>query len=163
MILPALEQIQAEIVAAVPGCQTQIIPNGSPSAQHSLLIDHSHALAVASYLRDDSQLRLDFCSNVTGVDWLPHETSEKVKVKKVVEGVEQEVEEVRKTTTPGYLEVVYHLYSMERKHWPGHPAHAHRGPRRESASAVDDPGVARGGVPGTRDLRPLRRHLRRPS
>jgi NADH-quinone oxidoreductase subunit C len=118
MILPALEQIQAEIVAAVPGCRTQIILNSGPSAQHSLLIDPAHALAIASYLRDDSQLRLDYCSNVTGVDWLPHETSEKVKVKKTVEGVEQEVEEVRKTTTPGYLEVVYHLYSMERKIGP---------------------------------------------
>jgi NADH-quinone oxidoreductase subunit C len=52
------------------------------------------------------------------VDWLDAETSEKVKVKKLVEGVEQEVEEVRKTRTPGYLEAVYHLYSMEKKHGP---------------------------------------------
>ncbi len=62
--------------------------------------------------------RLDYCSNVTGVDWLDTETSEKVKVKKLVDGVEQEVEEVRKTRTPGYLEAVYHLYSMEKKHGP---------------------------------------------
>jgi NADH-quinone oxidoreductase subunit C len=32
--------------------------------------------------------------------------------------VEQEVEEVRKTRTSGYLEAVYHLYSMEKKHGP---------------------------------------------
>src|ERR1700746_3331720 len=36
----------------------------------------------------------------------------------LVEGVEKKVEEVRKTRTPGYLEAVYHLYSMEKKHGP---------------------------------------------
>ena len=51
------------------------------------------------------------------IGWI-RETSEKVKVKKMVEGVEQEVEEIRKTRTPGYLEAVYHLYSMEMKHGP---------------------------------------------
>ena len=75
-------------------------------------------MEVARYLRDDAELRLDYCSNVTGVDWLDTETSEKVKAKRVVDGVEQEVEEVRKTRTPGYLEAVYHLYSMEKKHGP---------------------------------------------
>lgn len=113
-----LEQIQTRITAAVPGCRIQIILNGSPSAQHSLLIGPEHAVAVAKFLRDDSELSLDYCSNVTGVDWLPRETGEKVKVKRLVEGVEQEVEEVKKTTTPGYLEVVYHLFSMEKKIGP---------------------------------------------
>ena len=75
-------------------------------------------MAVARYLRDDPELRLDYCSNVTGVDWLDAETSEKVKVKQLVDGVEQEVEEVRKARIPGYLEAVYHLYSMEKKHGP---------------------------------------------
>ena len=41
-----------------------------------------------------------------------------MKVKSVVDGVEQETEEVRKTTVPGRLEVVYHLYSMEKKLGP---------------------------------------------
>ena len=76
------------------------------------------AVAVARFLRDSAGLRLDYCSNVTGVDWLDTETSEKIKVKQVVDGLEKEVEEVRKTRTPGYLEVVYHLYSMEKKHGP---------------------------------------------
>jgi NADH-quinone oxidoreductase subunit C len=61
---------------------------------------------------------LDYCSNVTGVDFLDAELSEKVKVKKVVDGVEKDVEEVRKTKRAGYLEVVYHLYSMRLKHGP---------------------------------------------
>ena len=63
-------------------------------------------------------MRLDYCSNATGVDWLDAELTEKVKVKKVVDGVEKEVEEVKKTPRPGYLEAVYHLYSMEKKHGP---------------------------------------------
>jgi NADH-quinone oxidoreductase subunit C len=40
------------------------------------------------------------------------EVSQKVKVKKLVDEVETEVEEVQKSLTGGYLEVVYHLYSM---------------------------------------------------
>lgn len=111
-------QVKAGIEAAVPGSRVDILPNGSPSAQNSLIVDKGHAVEIASFLRDDLSLRLDFCSNVTGVDWLDAEHSEKIKIKKQVDGVETEVEEVRKTKTPGYLEAVYHLYSMEKKHGP---------------------------------------------
>jgi NADH-quinone oxidoreductase subunit C len=55
---------------------------------------------------------------VTGIDWPSREVSEKVKVRKLVDGVEQEVEEIRKTTLAGSLEVVYHLFSVEKKHGP---------------------------------------------
>jgi len=75
-----------------------------------------HAFAVATFLRD--QRGFDYCSNVTGVDWPVKEVSQKVKVKKLVDGVETEVEEVQKSLTGGYLEVVYHLYSMEQKTGP---------------------------------------------
>ncbi|HWB33101.1 MAG TPA: NADH-quinone oxidoreductase subunit C [Acidobacteriaceae bacterium] len=108
-----LATIKSELEASVPGCRLQIVDNPSPSAQHSLLVDPEHALLVATYLRDF--LHFDYCSNVTGVDWLPKELSEKVKVKKTVDGPngpqEKEVDEVRKTFVPGYLEVVYHLFS----------------------------------------------------
>ena len=114
----SLEQIQSRIEAAVPGARLEIIANASPSGQRSLLVDNAHALAVAQFLRDDPEFRLDYCSNVTGVDWLDAEISEKVKLKKVVDGVEKEVEEVKKTKRPGHLEAVYHLYSMELKHGP---------------------------------------------
>jgi NADH-quinone oxidoreductase subunit C len=113
-----LEEIKSEIEAAVPGCRVEIVVNGSPSGQHSLLVGRERAVEVARSLRDSAELRLDYCSNVSGVDWLDAETSEKIKVKQVVDGVEKEVEEVRKTRTPGYLEAVYHLYSMEKKHGP---------------------------------------------
>ena len=113
-----LETIKSEIEAKVPGCVLEIVPNPSPSAQHSLRIDPAHAVDIATFLRDAEPLRFDYCSNVTGIDWPGKEISEKVKVKQIVDGVEQEVEEVRKSHTIGYLEVVYHLFSMEKKHGP---------------------------------------------
>lgn len=113
-----LESIKSQIEQAVPGVTLAIVKNDSPSAQHSLLVDNAHAVAVAKFLRDDPALRFDYASNVTGVDWLDAELSEKIKVKTVVDGVEKEVEEVKKTQRAGYLEVVYHLYSMKLKHGP---------------------------------------------
>ena len=110
-----LETIKSEIEASVRGCRLEIVANPSPSGQHSLLLDAEHAVSVAIYLRDAASLRFDFCSNVTGIDWPSKEVSEKVKVKKLVDGVEQEVEEISKTTLPGTLEVVYHLFSIEKK------------------------------------------------
>jgi len=114
----ALEQIKARIEAAVPGARLEIIPNGSPSAQHSLWVDNEHAPAVAHFLRDDSALRLDYASNVTGVDWLDTVVKETSKTKQIIEGVEREIERITDTKRPGYLEAVYHLYSMELKHGP---------------------------------------------
>ena len=114
----SLESIKSQIEQAVPGATLVIIRNDAPSAQHSLLVDNAHAVAVAKFLRDDAALRFDYASNVTGVDWLDAELTEKIKVKKVVDGVEKEVEDVKKTLRPGYLEAVYHLYSMELKHGP---------------------------------------------
>ncbi len=112
------DELKARIEAAIPPAKVEFVRNDSPSAQHSLLLDNAHAFAVARFLRDDPDLRLDYCSNVTGVDWPDAELTEKVKVKKIVDGVEKEIEEVRKTQRPGYLEAVYHLYSMERKQGP---------------------------------------------
>ena len=116
--METLEELKARLESTVQGAGLQIVRNDAPCAQHSLLVDAAHALAVARFVRDDPQLRLDYCSNVTGVDWLDAESTTKTKVKKLVDGVEKEVEEVKKTKRPGYLEVVYHLYSMEKKHGP---------------------------------------------
>ena len=116
--METLEQIKARIETAVAGAKLEIIPNDSPSGQISLLVDRAHGVAVARFLRDDAELQLDYCSNATGVDWPETELTEKIKVKKIVDGVEKEVEEVKKTLRPGHLETVYHLYSMAKKHGP---------------------------------------------
>jgi NADH-quinone oxidoreductase subunit C len=113
-----LETIKSELEAKVLGCVLEIVPNPSPSGQHSLRIDPAHAVAIATFLRDAEHLHFDYCSNVTGIDWPGKEISEKVKVKQMVDGVELEIEEIRKSHTIGYLEVVYHLFSMEKKHGP---------------------------------------------
>ena len=96
----------------------EIVPNDSLAAQRSLLVDNAHALAVARLLWDDPSLRLVYASNVTGIDRLDAVVQEKRKVKQVIEGVEREIEQVIEHKKAGYLEVVYHLYSMELKHGP---------------------------------------------
>lgn len=118
MFVESLEQIKARAEAAVPGARLQIVRNGSPSEQHSLLVDGEHAVAVASWLRQDPTLRLDYVSNVTGVDWLDSVVKETTRTKQVIEGVEREIDQTVERKKPGYLEVVYHLYSMELKHGP---------------------------------------------
>ena len=117
-MMESLEQIKARVEAAVPGSKIDIVINPGPSQQSSLLIDNEHALAVARFLRIDPALRLDFCSNATGVDWLDRTVKKTVKVKKVIDGVEKEVDETQEEFFPGYLEAVYHLYSMTHKHGP---------------------------------------------
>jgi NADH-quinone oxidoreductase subunit C len=110
--------IAQRIRDALPSAQIVVVPNDSPCAQHSLLVDREHLVAVANFLKSDVALRMDYVSNVTGVDWLDAKVKEKRKVKKAVEGVEQEVEETIEVVRPGYLEVVHHFYSMELKHGP---------------------------------------------
>ena len=117
-MMETLEQIIARAEAAIPGVRLGIVPNGSPCAQRSLLVDNERALAVAKFLRDDTLLRFDYASNVTAVDWLDSVVKGTTKVKQVVEGIEKEVDQPVETKRPGYLEVVYHLYSMELKHGP---------------------------------------------
>ena len=116
--MESLEQIKARIEVAVLGARVDIVPNSSPSQQKSLLIDNEHADDIAKFLRDDPGLRMDFCSNVTGVDWVDRTVKKTTKVKKVVDGEEKEVTETAEEKIPGYLEAVYHLYSITHKHGP---------------------------------------------
>ena len=107
------DEILGAIKAALPEAAIALVLNPSPSVQHSLLVAPADALAVAVFLRDDAELALDYCSNATGIDWPDKEISEKVKVTKSVDGEEKVVEETVKRVEPGYLEAVYHLYSMK--------------------------------------------------
>lgn len=112
------EQIKLRLESAIPGLRAEVVPNGSPGNPASLWVDNEHALAAACFLRDDDALALDYVSNVTGVDWLPAEITEKTRSKRLIDGVEKEVEETRVVQRPGHLEAVYHLYSMSRKQGP---------------------------------------------
>jgi NADH-quinone oxidoreductase subunit C len=112
------EQVRARVLEKFPGATVTVIPNEAPNAQPSLLLDNAHAFEIAKFLRDDALLKLDYLSNATGVDFLDVVLKEKIKVKKVVDGVEKEVEETIEKPRAGYLEAVYHLYSMTLKHGP---------------------------------------------
>src|SRR4029077_5292210 len=116
--MESLDQIKSRIEAAVPGAKIEIVQNGSPSQQHSLLIDNEHAVAIARFLRVDPALRLDFCSNVTGVDWLDRVVKKTTKVKKAVDGQEKEIVETTEEKIPGYLEALFQLCSINHKHRP---------------------------------------------
>ncbi|MCE2863648.1 MAG: NADH-quinone oxidoreductase subunit C [Opitutaceae bacterium] len=117
-------QIRDRILARFSGAEVTVVTNPGPAAQHSLLVGAAHATAIATFLRDDPVLRLDTCSNVTGVDWPGREIVETVRQPLAPEedadpaappGV---IEEKIKRLVPGSLEVVYHLYSVALKHGP---------------------------------------------
>jgi len=101
-----------------PEAGIELVNNPSPSGQHSLLVPAAQARKVAEFLRDDPEFRLDYASNVSGVDNPPKKLKETVTRKEVVEGVEKEVKETVEREVPGYLEAVYHLYSISKKHGP---------------------------------------------
>jgi NADH-quinone oxidoreductase subunit C len=115
-----LEQIRDRLRVQFPAATINIVANPGPAAQHSLQIDPANARAIALFLRDDPALRLDFCSNVTGIDWPEKEIVETTKttVPDPAGGPPKVVEQKTKRIQPGCLEVVYHLYSMTLKHGP---------------------------------------------
>lgn len=114
------EQIRTRLLARFPSAQIEVAQNPGPAAQHGLLIDAAHAREIARFLRDDPELLLDYCSNVTGLDWPEREIVETTKktVPDPAGGPAKIVEEKTKRREPGRLEVVYHLYSMARRHGP---------------------------------------------
>jgi NADH-quinone oxidoreductase subunit C len=113
------EQLRDRLILRFPGAKVALVSNLSPSAQHSLLVDSAHARDIATFLRDAAALRLDYCSNATGVDWPDREIIETVQTKiTAADGSVQEVEQKTKRIEPGCLEVVYHLYSMALKQGP---------------------------------------------
>jgi NADH-quinone oxidoreductase subunit C len=113
-----VEQIVARLQAAFPEARLEVVPNGCPANPPSVSVDPAHALAVARWLRDDPACRFDHATNVTGVDWLELPVKEKTRVRKLVGGIQQEVEEWVERKRPGCLEAVYHLYSMALGHGP---------------------------------------------
>lgn len=112
--------ILPRLLARFPAAKIEIVSNPGPAAEHSLLLDAATAREIATFLRNDDTLLLDYCSNATGIDWPEKEIVDVVKkiVPDPAGGPDKIVEEKTKRIQPGYLEVVYHLYSMSRKHGP---------------------------------------------
>ena len=118
--METLEQLRDRLLARFPGAEVSIVTNPGPAAQHSLLVGAARAREIAFFLRDDPALTLDYASNVTGVDWPDKEVVETTKatIPDPAGGPPKVVEAKTKKFVPGYLEVVYHLYSMALKHGP---------------------------------------------
>src|SRR5689334_5346078 len=120
MRMETLEQLRDRLLARFPGAEISLVTNPGPAAQHSLLVGAAPAREIALFLRDDPAVALDFCSNVTGVDWPEKEIVETTRttVPDPAGGPPKLVEQKTKKLIPGCLEVVYHLYSMALKHGP---------------------------------------------
>src|SRR3981081_3807948 len=116
--MESIDQIKNRAELAARGAKVDIVVNPGPSQQSSLLIDNENAATIARFLRDHPALKFDHCSNVTGVDWPERTMKKTVKVKQMVDGVEKEVDQTTEEKIPGYLEAVYHLYSMNQKDGP---------------------------------------------
>jgi NADH-quinone oxidoreductase subunit C len=113
----AAENVLAHIAKKFPADAATLVTDTSSAAQHSILLANERAAEIAAFLRDDSELRLDYCSNVTGLDWLDKEVTdtEKVSEPDPAGGPAKLVDKRVKRIQPGYLEAVYHLYSVEKK------------------------------------------------
>ncbi len=118
--METVEQIRDRLRARFPSARIDVLPNPGPAAEHSLVLDPACGREIALFLRDDPELRLDYCSNATGVDWPDREVVEtrQTTVADPAGGPAKVVEEKTKRVEPGCLEAVYHLYSMERRHGP---------------------------------------------
>ncbi len=77
-------------------------------AAGAIIAPLGQARALAEWLLGQG---VDYCSNVTGVDYLEREVKEKVT------GEDGKVETVTRTE-PGRMDVVYHLYSMRKQTGP---------------------------------------------
>ena len=78
---------------------------------NALIVSPAIASQVAEFLRDDPSYRLDYLSNVTGVDYLAGERKEK-RVN------EEGKTEIVKIPEPARMDVAYHFYSIIHKHGP---------------------------------------------
>ena len=77
--METLEQIRDRLVARFPDAGVSLFTNPGAAAQHALIVGANRGREIAEFLRDDAALKLDFCSNVTGVDWPDKELVESTK------------------------------------------------------------------------------------
>ncbi len=92
--MESIEKIKEHAAQAVVGARIEIVNSTPAAAQPSLLVDREHVYGVARFLKEDPRFQMDFCSCVTAVDY------------------------PAKDNKPGFIEVVYHLYSVALKQGP---------------------------------------------
>lgn len=105
-----LQDIRNWLEAAVPGSVLEIQSNALAEAPGSLVLEPSKALQAAQFLKEDPRCRFDMLTNLTGVDWLDRQET-------VTVGQGDDARKEQKTI-PGFLEVVLHLVSVEKRKGP---------------------------------------------
>lgn len=108
------EDILGQIREAFPKAEVSIVPNPSPSKQDSLRVAAADLLEIARWLRGQANPAFDYLSNLTGVDWPDKTVKEKTKERR--DG--KETETIVEKKIPGFLEVVYHFYSVSLRKGP---------------------------------------------
>jgi len=118
--MDTVEQIRDRLLARFPAARVELVTNPGTAAEHSLLLDPAHAHDLALFLRDDPALQLDYCSNVTGIDWPDKDITDvtKTTIPDPAGGPPKVVEQKTVRHQPGFLEAVYHLYSIALKQGP---------------------------------------------
>jgi len=111
-----LDTVIENLKSAFPDAAVERVANPSAGGGDSLVLPAADAVAIARHLRD--QLGFDYASNVSGVDWPPRKIKQTVVEAKVVDGATVEEKVQREVDMPGFLEAVYHLYSITGRHGP---------------------------------------------
>ncbi len=99
------EAVLAKIRESLPDAGISILKNPGPSGQNSLLVNGADLVAVFEAVKSQG---FELLSNVSGVDWPDPAKADAVAVP------EGEIEPAGE----GFLEVVYHLYSISRREGP---------------------------------------------
>ena len=94
-MLPPIEALKSALEELLPGLSLTI--EGT-----SLVVSTADLIAVGKCLKENERFHLDYLANLTAIDYLPAAPG----------GMAQA------GPPEGRIEVVYHLYSMEKKHGP---------------------------------------------
>lgn len=105
---PDIDAILGRLREALPDAAVELRKNPGPSEQHSLLVAADDLPEVCRFLHDE--LHFDYLSNLTGIDWPDPALADKI-VPPVAEEGADEAGDDKGPAKPGFLEVVYHLFS----------------------------------------------------
>jgi len=107
-----LEQIKNRAELAARGAKIDIVVNPGPSQQIFAADRQRSRGRDRTITSGSSGLGIRLLLKCDRVDW-PDRIVRNTKVKTVVEGVEKEIDQTTEEKIPGYLEAVYHLYSIK--------------------------------------------------
>ena len=123
--MEALDQIKARIEAAVPGAKVDIAVNPGPSQTIVAFSRQRTRAGSCEIFARRSGAAPGFLFQCDRRRLAGPDAEENVKTRTVVDGVEKEVVKTTEEKIPGYLEAVYHLYSIARKFSTANPSSRH--------------------------------------